>query len=33
MKNNVKKIPPKLAYSEAIAGQIDKLVKHLLMVI
>lgn len=33
IKNNAKKIPPELAYSEAAVGQIKKLVQHLLMVI
>lgn len=33
IKNNVKKIPPKLASSEAGASQLNKLVKHLLTVI
>lgn len=31
IKNHAKKIPPKLAYSEAPASQIKKRVKHLLM--
>lgn len=33
MKNNAKTFPPKLAYSEVPAGQIEKLVKHLLVLI
>lgn len=31
IKNYAKTFPPKLAYSEAPVGQIEKLVKHLLM--